>query len=278
MRLALCQIGTQEWESDANVERTLAALEAAADAGADLALTPECVFHGYGFDAEALRARLLAAAEPLDGARLAAVRALARRRRMDIVVGFAERAGETLHNSAAFITAEGETAFVYRKVHCRAFEAAWGEGAFEPGAEFFVAERPGGRIGVMICFDREVAESVRCLRARGAELIVCPLATGTSDLLHPGARADNELVTRVRAAENEVAIAVVNHAAPRFNGGSFVVGPRGEPLVQLGPDPEVRVVEIDLEAVRALHSAPLGWMGWGYRRPALYRPYLDPQP
>ena len=41
----------------------------------------------------------------------------------------------------------------------------------------------------------------------------------------------NELITRCRAAENELFIAVVNHAR-RFNGGSFLVGPTGEVLHQ----------------------------------------------
>lgn len=274
MRLALCQIETAEWDLDGNTARTLAALDAAADSGADLAVTPECVFHGYGFAVSHLRERLLAAAEPLDGARIDAVRTLAARRGIDVVLGFAERDGDRLHNSAILIGADGQIVAHYRKVHCRPFEADWGDGAFTPGDTFPVADRPYGRVGLMICFDREVTESARCLRAAGAELIACPLATNTHDLFHPGPAADNELVTRVRAAENEVAIAVVNHAA-RFNGGTFVVGPDGAPVVQMGPGPEVRAVEVDLDAVRALHTRPLGWMGWGYRRPDVYRPYLE---
>ena len=68
----------------------------------------------------------------------------------------------------------------------------------------------------------------------------------------------------------------MNHAR-RFSGGSFVAGPDGEALVQLGPDPEVRVVEIPFGRIGTnYHDRPLGWMGWGYRKPEVYRRYLDP--
>lgn len=35
-------------------------------------------------------------------------------------------------------------------------------------------------VGLMICFDREVPEGVRCLRSLGAEVVLCPLACDTS--------------------------------------------------------------------------------------------------
>lgn len=282
--VAMCQILTREWDLDGNLERTLAALEAAADAGARLAITPECVLHGYGFepDRRTLARRMAEAAEPLDGPRLAAIRALLRRRALPAVVGFAERAPNgAFHNSAALIDADGELRDVYRKVHCRDFEADWGDGVFTPGHDFHVVALSAGdtscRLGTMICFDREVPESVRCLRALGAELIACPLATDTTDLRTPGPAADqmnNELITRCRSAENEVFIAVVNHAG-RFNGGSFVTGPGGELIVQMGPEPGVEVVELPVGAVTTFHAQPYGWMGHGFRRPEVYRPHLD---
>ena len=130
------------------------------------------------------------------------------------------------------------------------------------------------RVGVMICFDREIPESVRCLRAMGSYLIACPLATNTSDLSKFIDRADNEMITRCRAAENEVFIAVVNHAG-RFNGGTFLVGPNGQMLHQMGTEAGVEVLDVPLGAVaEKFHSKPLGWMGWGYRRQSVYDRHL----
>lgn len=280
LKTALCQIYTEPWDLAGNLARTLEALETAGEQGAELAITPECVLHGYASErSDNYAERLLAAAERLDGPRLERVRALARAHRMGVVLGFAERgANDAVHNSAAFIGGDGSLLSVYRKVHLRPFEDIAHQGRFVPGDEFHVrALHVGERsfnIGIMICFDREIVESARCLRALNAHLIACPLACDTSDLFQPRDFWDNEQLTRARAAENEVFIAVVNHAG-RFNGGSFVVGPGGEALCQLGRDPEVRVLELPVGIVQtAFHALPFGWLGWGYRRAEVYRRYL----
>lgn len=279
MRLGICQVHTEQWDLEGNTARTLAALEAAADGGAELAITPECVFHGYGFDGrDDYLAALTDVAEPVSGERVGRVRELAARTGMHVTLGFAERGeADRIHNSAAMILPTGEIGWVYRKVHCRDFETAGMGGGFTPGDRFHVSdlELPSGRVrvGAVICFDREMTGSLRCLRALGAEFAACPLATNTFGFGAGRGRADNEMVTRVRAAENELPIAVVNHAG-RFNGGSFVVGAVGEVLEEMGPGAEVRVIDVDLEAVRRLHANPLGWMGWGFRRPEAYAPAL----
>ncbi len=280
MRLAMCQVRTQVWDVDGNFARTLEALEEAGRQNAEIAVTPECVFHGYGFhEVEDYPASLRAAAVPADDPRVQAVAEVARRFGMDIVLGFAELGEEgRIHNSAALISREGETLWVYRKVHCRPFESIQHEGCFTPGDTFYVSERPyretAVRVGAMICFDREIPESVRCLRALGAELIACPLATGTWSMWRQANVADNEMVTRVRAAENEVFITVVNHSL-RFNGGSFTVGPGGQLLYQMGKEPGVRVLDLPVGCLRKkIHADPLGWMGWGYRRPEVYDRYV----
>jgi predicted amidohydrolase len=280
LSVAVCQVETTSWDVEGNTERTLNALRSAAKKGAKLAITPECVIQGYPppIDDES-RARLRELAEPVDGERIAQIRDVAREAGMRIVVGFAERgeAGD-IHNAAAFIDAEGEVRSVYRKVHCRPFEDLNHQGLYEPGEAFSVEECPVDnvtyQVGTYICFDREIPESTRCLRALGAELIVCPLATNTSRLDTPLSRADNEVITRVRAAENEVFIAVVNHAG-LYNGGSFIVGPSGEVIIQMDKKPGIEVVDLPLGILREkFHSDPLGWAGWGYRRPDLYERYI----
>lgn len=281
LRVGICQIYTEQWQIEQNFRRTMEALEEAAERGAILAITPECVLHGYGFsdDKEFLRKRTLAASEELSGERVSGIRALAKKLSLNVVLGIAERGtGDKIHNSALFITQQGEIAEVYRKVHCRRFESVEGSGAFTPGDRFAAVELSLGQrsysIGLMICFDREIPESTRCLRAMGAQFVACPLATNTSDMNQKIEEAENEMITRCRAAENEFFIAVVNHSG-RFNGGSFIVGPKGELLIQLGKDPAVEVVDVPIGIVEdKFHSNPLGWMGWGYRRQEVYDKHL----
>lgn len=278
LRLALCQVRTRPWDVEGNFERTLGSFREAAGAGAHLAIAPECVFHGYalGVTPEETRTRLQAVAEPADGARIATIREIAKEHRMAVVVGFAEAGGKGLvYNSAAVIGPDGALLQVYRKVHCRTFEDVRFEGGFTEGDEFRVVELVWDdvrlRVGTLICFDREIPESVRCLRALGAQLIACPLATDTYPLKEPPNYAENEVVTRVRAAENEVFFAVVNHSG-RCNGGSFLLGPGGEAVLQMGAGPETAVVEVPIQALaERVHAESHGWMGWGYRKPEVYR-------
>jgi len=277
LHVALCQVYTEAWDTEGNLTRTLKALTEAAHQGARVAITPECVFHGYGFgqDAQETLRRYAGVAEPLDGPRLAAVRAAAQAGSMYVVVGFLEAGTQgAFHNSAAIISPTGELLDVYRKIHCRNFETIGHGGAFTPGDRFVTTDTIGqdlhATMGTMICFDREIPESTRCLRAMGAQLIACPLACDTEPLTRDPNYAHNEMVTQCRAAENEVFFVVVNHGG-HFNGGSFAVGSGGETLVQLGKDAEVRVIELPVVTLqKQVHANAFGWMGWGYRRAEVY--------
>ncbi|HOJ31991.1 MAG TPA: carbon-nitrogen hydrolase family protein [Candidatus Hydrogenedentes bacterium] len=280
LKVGLCQVLTQEWDVAGNLDRVLTAIETAAEKGAEVAVLPECVFHGYGFSGpEDFRKRVTDLAESVEGPCLSAVRDYARKYHLYVLVGFAERGEhDAVHNSAAFISPQGHVLDVYRKVHCRDFESITHDGIFTPGDQFstYAIDVRDQRYigGSLICFDREIPESVRCVRALGAEIIFCPLACDTESFEQNTDYIHNELITRCRAAENEVFIVVVNHAG-RFNGGSFVVGPGGEVLCQLGSAPDVMVVEVPVGCVsKAFHSVPYGWMGWGFRRPEVYANYL----
>ncbi len=281
--LAMCQVETAPWDVEGNLSRGLAALDEAAGAGAAIAVMPECLIHGYAEGGgDGFADRLLAVAEPVDGPSVTALRDKAREHRMEVVFGFAELGGrdegDSVHNTAVLVDSAGEIALRYRKVHCRPFESVHHQGRFVPGDGFEVSKRVLGgvevKLGIMICFDREVTETVRCLRALGAEFIACPLACDTASCTEPSEFCHNEMITRVRAAENEVAIAVVNHAS-RFNGGSFCVGPKGEVIGQMGEAAAVETVEVDVSQIRdEFQAKPLGWLGWGHRRPDVYDEYI----
>jgi predicted amidohydrolase len=282
VKIGLCQTETVEWDVEGNFRRVTLDIKEAARQGAELIITPECVLNGYaGPGLPDWKTRFPATTEPMEGLYLTRVREQAKSLGVEIVFGFAERAeAGAFHNTAVLIDGNGGIVWAYRKMHCRPFESVEHDGLFTPGERFYVSEQTyaGGtlRVGAMICFDREIVESVRCLRGLKAEFIACPLATNTYSLTEasaPGRKADNEMITRARAAENEVFIAVVNHAG-RFNGGSYLVGPLGETICQLGEAPEVRTVSIPLGVTTGLHSDPLGWMAWDHRRPAAYTPYL----
>ena len=284
LKVGLCQVFTEPWDIENNLNRTLLAIDEAAGKGAEIAITPECVMHGYSWDdslgkSATFRDQLFSIAEDPEGEHLSLIKGRAEKHGIYILIGFVEKGSNNeIHNTAALISPRGEYVYLYRKVHCRHFENIHHWGYFTPGDRFFSEtlrfDSRHFKIGTMICFDREIPESLRCLRALGSEIVLCPLATDTSDLLHFKNRADNELITRIRATSNELFIIVVNHAG-RFNGGSFIVGPMGEVFCQLSDAPQVLVYDVPLGIIaKKFHNEPLGWMGWGYRREEVYKNYL----
>lgn len=279
-KLAMCQVETEEWALDANLARAIAALREAKRKGADFAVCPECLIHGYpiakSYDVrEEHNRRVKELAEPLDSERINALKMLAKEIELDFVLGFAEKGddGHT-YNTAALFSASGEIIDRYRKVHCRSFESDWFWGPFTPGDSFstYSIVQDQFTAGTMICFDRERPESFLSLRHIGAEFIACPLATNTVNIKTHSAHS-NESLTQALAAATESFIAVVNHSG-RFNGGSFLIGPDGECVHQMGADPAVSIVEVNMEVLRTLREQRLGWRGYGYSRPEIYQKYI----
>ena len=284
LKIGMCQVYTEEWAVEANINRTLEAIDIAAKQGAEIAVTPECVFHGYPVDetkgkSESFRKKLFSVAESPDGENLNLFKEKAGNKGIYILVGFVEKGeGNSIHNTAALISPEGGFIYLYRKVHCRHFENINHWGYFSPGNNFYTAglQFSGKQfnIGTIICFDREIPETLRCMRSLGAEVVLCPLATDTSVMNVYRNEADNEMITRAGAASNEMFIIVVNHAG-RFNGGSFIAGPKGELFCQMSSEPGVLTFEVPLGIIaEEFHSKPLGWMGWAYRRPDVYNKYI----
>lgn len=285
LKIGMCQVYTEEWAVEANIKRTLEAIDLAAEQGAEIAVTPECVFHAYPMDdtkgkSESFRRRLYDIAESADGEHLQLFKNKAKEKSIYILLGFVEKGeGGLIHNTAALISPDGQFVYVYRKVHCRHFESINHWGYFSPGTDFYSADLQfTGKhynVGTIICFDREIPESLRCLRALGAEIVFCPLATNTSNMTQYRNSTDNEIITRVGSTCNEQFIVVVNHAG-RFNGGSFIVGPKGELFCQMTDEPGVLTYDLPVGIIaKKFHNEPLGWMGWGYRRPEIYSKYID---
>ncbi len=279
-QLAMCQVETTEWALDTNFANAVASLREAKEKGADFAVCPECVIHGYPLAKsyethEQHDQRVKDIAEPLDGERITTLIALAKELSLDFVLGFAEEGDNNqAYNTAALFSASGGITNLYRKVHCRGFESTWQWGPFTPGNNFSTYTIANERCtaGTMICFDRERPESFLSLRHLGAEFITCPLATNTVNIATHQEHS-NESMTQALAAATESFITVVNHSH-RFNGGSFLIGPDGECIHQMGADAAVDIVEVNLDMVQALRAKRFGWRGYGYSRPDIYNKYI----
>lgn len=129
---------------------SLARLEALAEQAAqqaDLVVLPEMAVTGYVFDS---KWEVRGLAELAEGPTFHALAAICRRHGSWLVVGFPERAGEMLFNSALVISPRGELEFTYRKTMLFDLDTRWAE---EGDSGYFSFEVAGKKVGVGICMD-----------------------------------------------------------------------------------------------------------------------------
>lgn len=219
MRLAAYQMVARPGDVAGNLAAIVDAAERAKAAGADLIVIPELATTGYGIGAE-----LLKLAEPADGPQVQAIGAAASRIGITIAVGFAERDGGNVYNSALLATPAGGR-HVYRK--CQLY-GDYERQIFAPGPVApTVFEAGNVRVGMLICFDVEFPELVRRLAVAGAEVVLVPTALPDDAVF----RMIPERVISVRAFENQIAVVYANHADTdptfRFAGRSVICLPDG---------------------------------------------------
>lgn len=233
MRLAVWQGPSPAGDATAAFAVVEQMLTAAAAAGARMAVFPELFLPGYNSDAVA------AQAQPADGAWAAALAGLARRLGCGLTIGFAERDGAAVYNSAIAIGADGARLGLYRKLQLYGPREAR---LFSPGNEHCLFDLDGRRAALMICYDVEFAPHVAALAARGAEVLLVP----TANML-PFAHVPR-LTVPAQAVNHAVSIAYANFCGPEgdltYTGGSVIVGPDGVALAQAGPGPALLVADL----------------------------------
>ncbi|MGC9270708.1 carbon-nitrogen hydrolase family protein [Acidiphilium sp.] len=237
LTLALCQTAGCFAAPDAALDLLDFEAGAACQARADLLVLPELFCTGYNLG----RDRAGALAMTPDDARFTRIRRIARKHRIALCLGFPERVGDGIANSAALVDATGEIRLIYRKVHWfgaldRAMFTIRGDG-------FPVVPWRGLNVGLAICYDIEFPEAVRALAIAGADLVLVPTA------LMPPYEIVADHVIPARAYENQVFIAYANHCGSEdglaYIGLSSICGPDGAILAKAGTGAERLIATID---------------------------------
>lgn len=212
--VAALKVMSAAGDSSANYTRFEQFARQAAAGGADLLVTPECYLDGYmgspKFRPGMTREKMLQShSEPIDGPTLRKVGALARELKLHILFGFSERRGDGLFNTMALFRPDGALAGRYSKSHPLPGEL------YDAGGELPVFDTALGRLGVLICFDRQPPENARILALKGAQFIVVPAFGKVREPM------DEDVMMQSRAHENGVCI-IYNSQH-----NAFVVGPDG---------------------------------------------------
>lgn len=273
LRIGLAQLGLEPLDVQANIERTVAAAEEAAAAGASIVVFPELANSGYVLSNELLRP--VAENIQTPGPALTAWSEAAARLEITLVAGFAEVENELLYNSAVVIGPQGAVVGHYRKLHLFAGETE----VFAPGnLGLPIVEVANVRIGVLICYDLRFPEVLRILSVRGADIVAVPTAWVGGFDRERKSTTDIGQVRTVRVLANLSAIPVacasqVGNAGPfQFLGSSVMVDAFGQDLA--GPaDREsdgVLYADLDLDTVSIARNRGKGMNPLQQRRLDVY--------
>jgi len=259
MKLALFQTVPQYGGVSQAIRNLNDATRTAAGHTCDLLITPEMYLTGYAIGAETVRS----AAFMLDGPTMEEVCEIARRWGVALLVGFPERDGDKIYNSARLIDRTGKHVTVYRKTHM------WGDvdrSQFSPGESLSeVVEFLGWKIALAICYDIEFPEVARAYALAGAEAVLVPTAA-----MKPHTTVATQMIP-ARAEENEIAIAYANYigseGTTEYFGHSIVAGPDGGIIASAKEEDKLVIAQLDKQA---LHQRRIEISHLNDRRADLY--------
>lgn len=290
LQVALLQLQDPGASAEQSLAESVYWCGLAKSAGADIAVFPEMFASGYQYAAKGghngpwLPRHELAVAET--GVFVERYARLAKALDMAIVVTYLQMWSGAPRNAATLIDRHGRRLLTYAKVHTCDWAA---EAALTPGDSFPVAEldtRQGSaRVGLLVCFDREIPEAAATLNLANPDVVLFPNACHLDDQHRIAQLA-------VRAFEGAVGVAVANYAdavigsdrlhcngnSAAFDGVCF--RPDGTPIdntiARAGSSPGITLAPFDISALRAYRSHTI----WGsrHRKPQTYTALTDLSP
>jgi len=247
----------EPWNKEANYAKLERYARQAARQGAQVVITPEGFLEGYVGNEKhtpgLTRERYFPVGETIDGPLMTRARELARELKIFLAVGFAERRDSAMYNTVAIFSPEGALTSRYSKSH-----TADDEPFNTKGTEFPVVPTPFGRWGTLICFDRQLPETMRILALKGAQFVLVPAWGSYGEM--------NDIMMRVRAYENSVWVAFVHPRRCLF------IDPRGN-VIANNKGEQDQIVTARIEPAAAARKGLID-----RRRPELYREMIDGAP
>ncbi|KQY56707.1 carbon-nitrogen hydrolase family protein [Nocardioides sp. Root140] len=252
MRVALAQVSSSA-DLEANLALIARTSAQAARQGAELVVFPEAMMRSFGNP-------LHPVAEGLDGPWAERVREIAAEHGVTVVAGmFTPADGERVRNTLLVTGPDVEAS--YDKVHLfDAFGFAESD-SVAPGSSPVVVKIAGATIGLATCYDVRFPGLFTELARQGAQAVVICASWGAGD----GKVEQWQLLTSARALDSTSFVVAVDQAlpadadpgstAPTGIGHSAVVSPWGTVVDELGAEPGLLVVDLDLAEVDRARAA-----------------------
>jgi predicted amidohydrolase len=242
----------------ANAKRLVAAVDEAKAGGAAMLFTPE--MSGM-IDQDRERALGKARVEDEDEV-LAAVREAAAKAGIWVHLGSlaVKAGGDKLANRGFVIDGSGEIRARYDKIHLFDVDLATGErwresAMYEAGTQGVVVPgTPVGTLGLTICYDLRFGALFQRLSEAGADVIAVPAAFTV-----PTGKAHWSVLLRARAIEAEAFVVAAAQAGRHEDGRStyghsLVADPWGEVLSEMGGEPGLAFVALDLARIAEVRA------------------------
>ena len=244
MRLFAIQLDTVWENKPASFERARNLIARAAPPPNSLVVLPEMFASGFSMNVEA-------AADGPERATEAFLASLARLHRVFILGGVACRMNDGRGaNEAVAIGPDGAERGRYRKLH--PFAPMGEHRHYAAGSDLAFFPWEGFSVAPLICYDLRFPEAFRAAVKGGATLL-CVIANW------PAVRHEHwKVLLQARAIENQCFVAGVNRCgsdpAHSYKGGSVILGPRGETIVEAGAEECFISAETMPHAVHAWRS------------------------
>jgi predicted amidohydrolase len=273
VKIALVQQHCSPDKSD-NVARGLAAVDAAAAAGARLVCFAELAFERF-YPQQPAGTNPLQLAEPVPGPLTDAFADRARQHGTVIVLNLYERDGARAYDCSPVIDADGRLLGRTRMIHITDYACFHEQGYYAPGDMGApVYDTKVGQIGVAICYDRHYPEYMRALAVARADLVVVPQAGAAGEW--PEGLYEAEM--RVAAFQNGYFVALCNRVGEEerltFSGESFVAAPDGRVIARAPALTDtILYADVDLAETSRSHARRLFLRD---RRPELYAAWIEP--
>ncbi|MFJ6079235.1 carbon-nitrogen hydrolase family protein [Pseudarthrobacter sp. NPDC092419] len=263
MRIAVAQIISSA-DPAANLDLVRDYTGRAKAAGAGLVVFPEATMRAFGNSLRGI-------AEPLDGPWATAVRDIAREHGIAVVAGMFTPGKDGRVRNTLLVTGPGVEAS-YDKVHLfDAFGFTESE-TVDAGEAPVTFEYNGTVFGLATCYDVRFPGLFTANANAGAQVTILCASWGAG----PGKSEQWDLLVRARALDSTTFVVACGQAdpasvgaggaetsdtpgtAPTGIGHSAVITPLGAPLVTLGAEPELAVVDLDpAEVAQARRKLPV---------------------
>lgn len=233
-----------------NLDKSIKAIEAAAERGADVILFPEVhlteFFPQYeGRDVSGYRITI-------DSHAVEMFRSACRKYRIIAVPNVYLEENGKAYDASLVIGRDGEIIGIQKMVHVAQAEYFYEQDYYEPADDGFkVFDTDAGRIGITVCFDRHYPESMRTETLMGADVILIPTVNTKAE---PMDMFEKEICSQ--CFQNCVAACMCNRVGSEddmeFAGESVAVSAEGRIITKAGDEEELVFADINIEEVRRI--------------------------